>query len=122
MSVVPFIVPVLVIVSLPAPSVTLPVSVPLLLTVVLPDELALPVIVTPFVVVWKPSGSVVWQVTVVPGASGRQSASAGVAANTPKPARAVPSMRCRLELYRTVIVIYPSCSGTPEPASPLQGF
>ena len=42
---VPFIVPVLVIVSLPAPSVTLPASVPLLVIVVLPDELTVPVIV-----------------------------------------------------------------------------
>src|SRR3954447_167917 len=64
MSTVPFIVPVSVIVSLPAPSVTLPVSVPLLLIVVLPDDAMLPVIPPLFVTRKAPPADVMLPVTV----------------------------------------------------------
>jgi hypothetical protein len=51
-------------------------------------------IVTPLVVVWKPLGAAVVQVTVVPAASARQSANAAVGDNTaPAPISEVPSIR-----------------------------
>src|SRR6185503_14181043 len=105
---------------LPAPTDTAVLPLPTLTSPSLLTALAEPVDSVPLTVVdgftlmvrplvaepLKPSGSLVVQLTVVPEALGRQSASAGVGANTANPVSAVPNIRYCFVLNRLVIFMF----------------